>query len=71
MNLLNYLGPASNELNLAIQEAGFETLEEYMEERQGTEMTVDERIAYHLGQVNLIAEIATYLHDLEKGDEEE
>ena len=41
MNLLNYLGPASNELNLAIHEAGFESLEEYMEERQGTEMTVD------------------------------
>jgi len=67
MNLLNYLGPAHNELNFAINESGFESLEEYMNERKDTEMKVDERIAYHLGRVNLINEILQYLN---RGEEE-
>ena len=74
MNLLNYLGPAHNELKLAIEESGFGSLEEYMEERKGTDMSIDERIAYHLGRVNLINEILMVLKEqMEKelGDEEE
>ena len=63
MNLLNYLGPAHNELKLAIEESGFGSLEEYMEERKGTDMSVDERIAYHLGRVNLINEILMVLRE--------
>ena len=42
-----------------------------MEERKGAEMSVDERIAYHLAQINLIAEITQYLQTTLKGDEEE
>ena len=69
MNLLNYLGPASSELQLAIQDAGFEDIKEYMEDRVGTEMSVQERIAYHLGQVNLIAQITQHL-EMVLGEEE-
>ena len=70
MNLLNYLGPAHNELNLAIEDSGFDTLEEYMKDRKGTEMSVDERIAYHLGRVNLINEILMLLREQMEGEEE-
>ena len=69
MNLLNYLGPAHNELKLAIEESGFGSLEEYMEERKGTDMSVDERIAYHLGRMNLIEEVLVQLKH-EMGEEE-
>ena len=61
MNLLNYLGPAKNELDLALVDAKYETLEKYMKEREGEEMTVHERIAYHLGRMNLVAEIVQQL----------
>ena len=71
MNLLNYLGPTSNELKLALEESGFTTLEEYMKERSSSVMAIEERIAYYLGQVNLIAEIAKFLEETNKGDEEE
>jgi len=71
MNLLNYLGPASNELQLALKDSGYTTLEEYMKERSSSVMAVEERIAYYLGQVNLIAEIAKFLDETNKGDEEE
>ena len=71
MNLLNYLGPATSELQLALQEAGYDDIKSYMEERKGAEMSVDERIAYHLAQINLIAEITQYLQNTLKGDEEE
>jgi hypothetical protein len=70
MNLLNYLGPASSELQLAIKDAGFEDIQEYMKNREGGEMTVEERIAYHLGQVNRIAQITQHLENV-LGDEEE
>lgn len=69
MNLLSYLGPASSELQLAIQDAGFEDIKSYMEDRAGNEMTVQERIAYHLGQVNLIAQITEHLQTV-LGEEE-
>ena len=71
MNLLNYLGPATSELQLALKEAGYDDLEGYMKERTNSEMTVEERIAYHLAQINLIAEITQYLQTTLKGDEEE
>lgn len=70
MNLLNYLGPATNELQLALKDAGYDDIKEYMEERAGKEMSIDSRIAYHLGQINLIAEITQYLQTT-LGDEEE
>lgn len=70
MNFLSYLGPAKNELDLAIKDAGHESLEEYMASKQGLELSTDERIAYHIGRMNLIAEILTQLRD-ELGDEEE
>lgn len=67
MNLLNYLGPAHNELKLALKEVKFDSLEEYMTSRKESVMSVDERIAYHLGRINLINEILTFLG---KGEEE-
>ena len=69
MNLLNFLGPASSELKLALDEFGVSTLEEYMTSREEGEMGIHERIAYHLGRVNLIAEIAKVLEDIH-GEEE-
>lgn len=70
MNLLNYLGPALNELNLSVEDSDFDSLEEYMEDRKGTEMSVNERIAYHLGRVNLINEILMYIKETMEGEEE-
>tara|TARA_R100000315_G_C5193556_1_gene113077 strand:+ start:125 stop:343 length:219 start_codon:yes stop_codon:yes gene_type:complete len=71
MNLLNYLGPATSELQLALKEAGYDDLEGYMKERTNTEMTVEERISYHLGQINLIADITQYLQNAMNKEEEE
>ena len=71
MNLLNYLGPATSELQLALKEAGYDDLEGYMKERTNTEMTVEERISYHLGQINLIADITQYLQKAMNKEEEE
>lgn len=68
MNLLNYLGPARNELDLAIKQAGYESLEQFMEEYKD-ELTPLARIAYHLGRINLIAEILEELR-LTLGEEE-
>tara|TARA_R110000822_G_scaffold56141_6_gene141959 strand:- start:958 stop:1170 length:213 start_codon:yes stop_codon:yes gene_type:complete len=70
MNLLNYLGPAKNELELAIKQCGFETLEDFMKGKAGDDLSQDARVSYHLGRVNLIAEI---LEELKQtiGDEEE
>jgi|TARA_R100000353_G_scaffold176103_1_gene149000 hypothetical protein len=71
MNLLNYLGPATSELQLALKEAGYDDLEGYMKERTNSEMTVEERISYHLGQINLIADITQYLQKAMNKEEEE
>lgn len=70
MNFLSYVGPTLNELNLAIEEAGFESLEKYMESKEGKDLSADERIAYHLGRMNLIEEVLVQLKH-EMGDEEE
>jgi hypothetical protein len=70
MNLLGYVSPALDELNLAIKDAGFESLEEYMKNKEGKDLSSDERVAYYLGRMNLIEEILIQLkHEL--GDEEE
>ena len=70
MNFLSYIGPALNELELAIKGAGFESLEKYMESKEGEDLSSDERVAYYLGRMNLIEEILMQLkHEL--GDEEE
>ena len=71
MNLLNYLGPATSELQLALKEAGYDNLEGYMKERTNSEMSVEERISYHLGQINLIADITQYLQKAMNKEEEE
>ena len=36
MNFLSYVGPTLNELNLAVEDAGFESLEDYMKGKEGT-----------------------------------
>jgi len=72
MNLLNFLGPASSELQAAIQEAGFTELKDYMESRMDKNsgaMSIEERVSYYLGQVNLIAEITTMMESM-LGEEE-
>mgnify|MGYP003659499721 CR=1 FL=1 len=72
MNLLNFLGPASAELQAAIQEAGFTELKDYMDSRMDKDngtMSVEERVSYYLGQVNLIAEITSMMESL-IGEEE-
>jgi|2_EtaG_2_1085320.scaffolds.fasta_scaffold200235_2 penicillin V acylase-like amidase (Ntn superfamily) len=69
MNLLSYLGPARNELELAVKNAGFESLKEYMDERKNEEMTEGERISYYLGKINVISEILQEL-SVEIGEEE-
>jgi len=69
MNLLSYLGPARNELELAVKNAGFESLKEYMDENKNEEMTEGERISYYLGKINVISEILQEL-SVEIGEEE-
>ena len=57
MNLINYLGPAKNELELAVKQSGYESLEDFMEGKAGEDLSLDARVSYHLGRVNLIAEM--------------
>tara|TARA_R110000737_G_scaffold346644_2_gene376683 strand:+ start:504 stop:752 length:249 start_codon:yes stop_codon:yes gene_type:complete len=82
MNLLNYLGPAKNELDLAVKQAGYNSLEDFMKDKVNSELPPVARVAYHLGRINLIAEMLEELKatidekELEgkvysQGDEEE
>jgi len=70
MNFLSYVGPTLNELNLAVEDAGFESLEDYMKGKEGKTLSPEERVAYHLGRMNLIEEVLIQLKH-EMGDEEE
>ena len=61
MNLLNYLGPAKNELDLAVKQAGYNSLEDFMKDKVNSELPPVARVAYHLGRINLIAEMLEQL----------
>jgi len=55
MNLLNLLKESADELTLALKENGYDDLHTYIKSKG--EMSVEDRISYYLGQVNLIATI--------------
>lgn len=61
MNLIGYLEPIKNELNLVLKEEGYENIEAWFEERNDVDLTNIEKIAYHVGQINLIGAMLSQL----------
>ena len=54
MNLLDYYEEVSIQLEDILAKSGFDNLEHWMKNKKSGKLRVSERIAYYLGQINLI-----------------